>query len=116
MTASTALGWEASRSGKDEGGVEEENQTGWVALGCVGDSAPRQQLVVSAGSCTLVAMATPPQTAGRPVERVCWCSEELEGENPGHTGRQGLRRVESNPGGWAAETSGGWREPASGNG
>ena len=94
--------------------MEEGNQTGWVALGCVGDSAPRQP-PVSGGSCTLVAMATPPQNAGRPVERVCWCSEELAGENPGHRGRQGLMRVESNLGGWAVETSSGWREPASGN-
>lgn len=44
---------------------EGRDKRGWVAFpGCVGDSAPRQPLVVSAGSCTLVAMATPPQTAG----------------------------------------------------
>lgn len=96
--------------------MEEGNQTGWVALGCVGDSAPRQPPVVSAGSCTLVAMATPPQNAGRPVERVCWCSEELEGENPGHRGRQGLRWVESNPGGWAVETRVGGRNLLQGTG
>lgn len=28
--------------GRVEGGMEEGSQTGWVALGCVGDSAPRQ--------------------------------------------------------------------------
>lgn len=67
MTASTALGWEASRPGKDEGGVEEENQTGWVALGCVGDLHPHaSRWWQSAGSCTLVAMATPPRPQGGP--------------------------------------------------
>lgn len=66
--------------GRDKGGMEEGSQTGWVALGCVGDSAPRQPLVVSGGSCTLVAMTTPPRNAGRPVRRVCLCSEELREE------------------------------------
>lgn len=28
--------------GRVEGGMEEGSQTGWVALGCVGDSAPCQ--------------------------------------------------------------------------
>ena len=66
-------------SGKDEGGVEEGNHTGWVALGCVGDSAPCQPPLVSAGSCTLVAMATPPQNAGRPSNGFAGAQRSLKG-------------------------------------
>lgn len=46
--------------------MEEGSQLEWVALGCVSDSAPYQPLVVSGGSCTLVAMTTPPGTQGGP--------------------------------------------------
>lgn len=48
-------------------------------LGCVSDSVPRQPQLVSGGSRTLVAMTTPSRNAGRPVQRVCLCSELLKG-------------------------------------
>lgn len=89
-------------SEKDKGGMEEGSQTGWVALGCVGDSAPRHPLVVSGGSPTLVAMTTPPGTQGGPVRRVCLCSEEQKGRAQAVGEGRGRGRQRANPGEWAA--------------
>lgn len=79
--------------------MEEGSLMGWVALGCVGDSAPRrpgQPLVVSGGSCALVAMTTPPWEPGRPVQRVCLSLEQLKGR--AQALGEGRGRAESKPG------------------
>jgi hypothetical protein len=84
-------------SSNDKGGMEEKSQTGWVAIGCVGDSAPRQPLVVSGGSRTFVAMTTPPPERREARQTGLFVPRAAEGESPGHRGGQGPRWVESKP-------------------
>lgn len=84
-------------------------------MGCVGESAPRQPLVVSGGSRTLVAMTTPPPEDREAVRRVSAQSREPRPQAVGKGRGQGRQRA--HPGEWAAAetSSSGRREPASGN-
>lgn len=109
-TSPTAQGFLVS--GKDEGGMEQGSLMVWVALGYVGDSAPRgpgQPLVVSGGSCTLVAMTTPPWERREARPTSLFELGGAEGASPGPRGGQGLGREQTR------ETRGGRRAPASGN-
>lgn len=82
VASSQGMGLEGQQvGGGDEGGPEEGSQTGWVALGCVGDSAPRQPAADGVRwqlhSCC---HDNSSRNAGRPVRRVCLCSAELREE------------------------------------
>lgn len=72
---------------------------GWVALGCVGDSAPLgpgHPLGVSGGSCTLVAMTTPPRKRREARPTGLFELGGAEGESPGLG--EGRGQAESKPG------------------
>lgn len=84
-----------------QGGVEEGSLMGWVALGCVGDSAPRgpgHPLGVSGGSCTLVAMTTPPRERREARPTGLFELGGAEGESPGRRGGQGPGREQTRGG------------------